>query len=501
MSEPVLSHPGVERLIRRRTRKDPKPHFKPDTTAQLDAIAGCPAYQVPADHLARAVKRIVGRLDLSAVEAQYSSLGRHGFGPRNLLAVWVYASLIGLHHGTQLARALKTDVALRLLSGGHAISRSKLNAFRQQHGALFEDCVAQTVAMAQAEGLLALDDLAADSMRLRAHASTKAIRTRSRSQKRLAELATVDERTLSEAERETHRAKVKKHTQAVAACEARGRSSVVTTNPSAVLMKFPDGAGVAGHRISTVASGVQARFIVAVLVSADTNDYGLLEPLVEQTQKQLAQLGVPAGTKLQIAADAGYCAQADLAFAARVRERIDLLIDGAHRPEGSSRGFGRERFTIHADGTATCPAGRAMHGPRRHSDEHTMWTGIGCSQCPLRPECTKGRTRTLLVNVELDRLREAMQARLAEPGAKARYNRRIATVEPVFSNIESTMGYRRASSRFEQTIVAEVMLKVLAHNLSRLLAARRLSRVYCQVTESGTLRPLQPSETQFLATL
>jgi hypothetical protein len=45
------------------------------------------------------------------------------------------------------------------------------------------------------------------------------------------------------------------------------------------------------------------------------------------------------------------------------------------------------------------------------------------------------------------------------------------------------------------------MLKVLAHNVSRLLAARRLSRVYCQVTESGTLRPLQPAEIQFSATL
>jgi len=39
------------------------------------------------------------------------------------------------------------------------------------------------------------------------------------------------------------------------------------------------------------------------------------------------------------------------------------------------------------------------------------------------------------------------------------------------------MGSRRASSRYEPTILAEMMLKVLAHNVSRLLAARRLSRV------------------------
>lgn len=498
MSVLVWSSPGVERPIRRRTRRDPKPRFKPDTTAQLDAIQGCPSLQVPAEHLARAVQRIVGRFDLSSVEARYSSLGRHGFGPRNLLAVGVYASLIGIHHGTKLAKALETDAALRLLSGGHAISRSKLNEFRQQHGALFGGCVTQTVAMAQADGLLALEDLAADSMRLRAHASTKAVRTLSRSTKRLAELVAVDESALSHADRDAHRAKVEKHTRAVGECEARGRTSIVTTNPSAALMKFPDGAGLAGHRISTMAAGVQARLVVAVLVSANTNDYGLLEPIVEETEKQLAQIGVPPDAKLQIAADAGYCAQADLAFAARVRDRIDLLIDGAQRPERPTRWLGRDRFTIHDDDSATCPAGRLMQGPKRHSEGRTMWTGVGCPDCPRRSQCTDGRSRTLVANLELDRLREAMQARLAAPGGEQRYHRRIATVEPVYSFIESTMGYRRASSRHEPTILAEVLLKVLAHNVSRLLAARRLSRVDCLLTPDGTLIPL---ETQFLATL
>jgi hypothetical protein len=78
-----------------------------------------------------------------------------------------------------------------------------------------------------------------------------------------------------------------------------------------------------------------------------------------------------------------------------------------------------------------------------------------------------------------------MQARLDAPGGLDRYHRRIATVEPVFSNIESVMAYRRASSRREGTVVAEVLLKVLAHNISRLLVAKRLSRVYWLITPEG----------------
>lgn len=490
MSEFGLSSSPAERVIRRRTRRDPNPRFRPDATRQLDAIRGCPSLQVPPEHLARRVKAIVGRFDLSSVEGTYSSLGRRGYVPRNVLAVWLYASLIGIHHATKLARALETDCALRLLSGGHAISRSRLNEFRRCNGALFEACIEQTVALARAEGLLPLDDLAADSMRLRAHASTKAVRTALRSKKRLEELAGIDESTLSEADRTKHRERVEKHTSAVAECEVRGRTSIVTTNPSAVLMKFPDGAGLPGHRISAMAAGVKARFVVAVLVSADTNDYGLLEPIVTRTQGVLAQIGVSDGQRLQVAADAGYCSQADLAFAQRVRDRVDILVDGTRALESRSRFFGHDRFVIHDDGTATCPAGRRMHGPMSQPDGRTRWTGIGCGTCPLRSECTEGRTRSLYVNPELERLRAAMRERVETPGGRKRYGRRIATVEPVFSNIESTMGYRRASSRYEDTTLAEVLMKVLAHNVSRLLGTRMLSRACFQITPHGRLLPL-----------
>jgi hypothetical protein len=487
VSELALSSPPTERPIRRRTRRDPNPRFKADVTAQLDAVSGCPALLVPGDHLARAVQRIVARFNLSSVEATYSSLGRHGYAPRNVLAVWIYASLIGTHHATKVARALKTDAALRLLSGGYAISRSKLNEFRQQHGALFDDLIAQTVAMARADELLALDDLAADSMRLRAHASTKAVRTQSRSKRRLEELRALDEGALSESDRETHRAKIDKHTKALAECEARGRTSIVTTNPSAALLKFPDGAGLPGHRVSTMASGAKARFIVAVLVTAETNDFGTLESIVDETAKMLTRVGVPDDVKLQVAADAGYCSHADLAFAARVRDRVDVLIDGAQAPD-SGRFFGRDRFVFLDDGSVLCPAGRPMK-PKWH-DRGKRWDGVGCEDCSLRPQCTDGKRRSLVVNADLDRVRDAMRARMAASDAKPRYNRRIATVEPVFSNIESTMGYRRASSRFERTVIAEVLLKVLAHNVSRLVAAKRLSRVYCAVTTDGLLVPL-----------
>jgi hypothetical protein len=143
----------------------------------------------------------------------------------------------------------------------------------------------------------------------------------------------------------------------------------------------------------------------------------LLEPLIAETRKALARSGVSAEAKLQIGADAGYRARTDLAFAARARNAVDILVTGTEPSQGPSELFGRDRFSFAED--------------------------------------------------------------------------RIATIEPVFSNRESTMGFRRASSRHEHTVMAEVLLKALAHNVSRLLGARGLSRVHCLLTPEARLIPLK----------
>lgn len=479
---PLLTPPPPERPIRRRTRRDPLPRFKPDRTRQLDAVYGCPELQVPRGHLARAVRTWVGRFDLSGLEAGYSSLGRRGYHPRHLLAVWVYASLVGLHHSTKVARAIGTDAAFRLLTGGHTVSSATLRAFRQHHGAVFRHALAQTLALAQAHGLLRLEELAVDSLRLRAHASTKAVRTLTRSTRRVAELEAVEPAGLSPDARAVHAAKLRKHREAIAQCRARGQTSVVTTNPAAALMKFPDGAGLPGHRVTVTASGVQARLVVGVLVDADPTDYGKLEAAVQAAQVGLAQAGVPPEAVRAFTADAGFAAHADLTFAATPPPGLTILVACGSEAEPAGRFFGRDRFILHDDGTATCPAGQAMKGPTRHSDGRTMWTGIGCATCPLRPACTPGHHRTVTADRALDRVRTAMRARLATPEGRARYNTRIATVEPVFAQVEDTMGFRRASSRHAATVLAEVLLKLLAHNIRRLIALKPLSCVYVLMT-------------------
>jgi transposase len=479
-----LTDPNQPRRIRRRTRRDPKPRFKADLTYQLDGVRGCPALLLDGAHPARDVQRFVDGLDLAELEREYSSLGRRGHQPKRVLAVWLYASQIGLHHATRAARACATDAAFLFLSGGHPVSAGTLKRFRQKSRALFESLLSETVRIAHGEGLIVAEELATDSMRLRAHASIHKVGTAKRSRKRLAELEAIERAQLSEKDEKQLDSKLARHRAVLAGCEARGTASVVLTNPHAALMKFPSGAGLPGHRITATAAGMSERIVVGVLVDADPTDDGKLGPALQQARQVLVAAGVPI-EGLQAAADAGYFSVTDLAFASANRDWVDVLIaEGtaaavAVEPiaQGRKGFFDRSRFKILDDGTAICPADRAMTPPHLMSDGRTKWVGVGCQTCELRPQCTPDHRRALTASLDLEKVRNEMRRRLAEPGARERYSQRIATIEPVFANIEDAMGYRRASSRHPTTIVSEVLLKVVAHNLSRITAARKLACV------------------------
>lgn len=484
------------RQARRRVAIDPTPRFRESVVAQLDVLRGCLEEQVPRDHVAREIWAIVDQLDTSSLENEYSALGRHGYHPKRLLAVWVYASLNGVHHSTKVARACQTDAAYRWLAGGDSPSSPTLRRMRMKQGAFFEAAIEQTVLLGSERGLINLKGLAVDSVRIRANASPAAVRTVSRSKRRLAELEQVDVSTLSAAKRRRHNAALAKHQSALAECEARGATSFVTTNAAAALMKFPSGASGPAHRATIVASDKRARFIVGVLVDADPTDYGKAGPALEKARQVLERLGLRGKKRLVAAADAGYYSERDLQFARDAAEWVDLLIPEVIHSRETRGYFSRDRFQLR-QGKMICPAGKSMLGPYNNDKEGTevKWVGSGCGACSLRPQCTPGKVRALQINAAREQAQQSMRERFAKRGASKRYNERIATVEPVFSFLEDTMAFRRASSRHASTVVSELLLKLLAYNIDRLLRADRSSRKLCcaffSIDPDGTYEPLQ----------
>lgn len=446
---------------------------------QLDGVEGCPELQLPERHLARDVLAFVRLLGAEQLAESYSSLGRRGYRPERLLAILVYGSLIGIHHSTKLGRACQTDAALRWLAGGWRPSATTLRRFRLQQGEFFERALARTVEIADENGLLDVEDLAVDSVRLRAHASTHEVRTETRSTKRLKELkSNPPDASDAEAVR-VHASKVRKHEEALERLAAEDRTNLVLTNPSAGLMKFPSGASGPGHRVTVVASGASHRIALGILVDASGSDAGKLGPALANVIATLDASSIAVGKRLVVAADAGYFTERDLRWADEHRDRVDVLIHEAAISNGGRTTMGRSHFTIPADGSPpTCPAGRTMAGPYDRPSGEREWKGVGCANCSMRAACTTGSERKIVVHPEFERLRHEMRSRMSEPDAAARYSRRIATIEPVFSQIQDTMGFRRVSTRFARGARGEIFLKFLAHNIARLIEGRRLRRFY-----------------------
>lgn len=447
--------------------------------AQLDGVEGCPELQLPAQHLAREVLSFVHQLGAEQLCESYSALGRRGYRPERLLAILVYGSLTGLHHSTKLGRACQTDAAFRWLAGGWRPSANTLRRFRLENAEFFELALARTVAIADANGLLDVEELAVDSVRLRAHASTHEVRTETRSSKRLKELkSNLPDASDAEAVR-VHASKVRKHEEALERLAAEERTNLVLTNPSAGLMKFPSGASGPGHRVTVVASGSSNRIALGLLIDASGSDSGKLGPALANVLETLDVLSIAKGKRLVVAADAGYFTQRDLKWADEHRDRVDVLVHEAAISHGGRTTMDRSHFTIPDDGTApTCPAGTTMDGPYDRSTGEREWKGVGCAECPLRTSCTPGNRRTIVLHPEFERLRDQMRARMKQPDAKTRYSRRIATIEPVFSHIQDAMGFRRVSSRLARGARGEIFLKFLSHNMARLIEGRRLRRIY-----------------------
>lgn len=479
MSGFLLTNPSPDGPVPgRRRRLDPDPRFLPDTSGQLDPLLGCPALIVPSTDLAWRVREWMEELDTSELESTYSSLGRRGVAPKFMLGALVLGTLNGLTHATEIERACATDARYRLVAGGASPSATRLRTFRRDLGEFLAGALKWTVEKAVKLGLVEPHAIAVDSWRLRADASRDSRETRTKSASRLDALAKVDPSSLEGEARARHEREVARHEAVVRRSKVEGRDSFSSTTPSAGWMKFPDGATGFGHRVNVSATGASKRIVLDVMITPLNNDYGTLEELATGTLETLRAAGLPMdddGPAITVSADAGYASERDLEFADRSRATIDVLLpkwdSGAPKKKKGGRYFSHEDFQI-GESSVTCPDGRAMRGPYRKSrDGRVEWRGVGCGSCPKKTDCTAASKRTISLRPQLIKVRDAMSARMTEPGAKKLLRLRAAIIEPVFSSVQDVMKFRRASSRHEPTIRAEILLRLLAHNLQRLQAA------------------------------
>lgn len=391
---------------------------------------------LPADDVARAVWDFVEGLDLGPLYAGIRSVeghaGRPVSDPRVYLALWLLAVVDGVGSARKLEELCERHDAYRWLCGGVPVNYHTLADFRVEHGTLLDALLTSSVACLMAEGLVTLNRVAQDGVRVRASAGAASFR-REETLRRCLEEAREQVQALK---RETHDdpgatsrrqaaarkraaedrlrrvAEALKHLPDVAAKkkgtaeEKKEKVRVSTTDPESRVMKMADG-GFRPAYNGQFATDTESLVIVGVDVSNSGSDAGKLPPMIEQIE---ARYG---------------------------RAPREALVDGG--------------FAGHRDIEAATRRGTTVYAPVPKPKDQ-----VRDPHEPL-PEDSA-------VIAEWRR-------RMGSAAAKDVYRERAATAECANADARNH-GLQRFTVRGEKKTRAVLLLHALAHNMMRALALR-----------------------------
>jgi transposase len=270
------------------------------------------------DSQVRVVWGLVSALDLDAwlkeIKAVERHAGRNANDPRLLVALWVFATLRGVGSARELERLCEHHLAYQWLCGGVSVNHHTLADFRSRGGEKWDELLTQIVAALMDEGLVTMDRVAQDGMRVRADAGKSSFRSGGRLEvlleaakvqvETLKNLAETDPDELTRRQRAARERAARERQERVEnakrGCDElrrkkeerdKGRKQkssearASTTDPEARVIKFSDGGCRPGFNVqfaTDTASGI--------VVGADVTDAGTdgeqMPPMLDQLERR-----------------------------------------------------------------------------------------------------------------------------------------------------------------------------------------------------------------------
>jgi transposase len=249
-------------------------------------------------------------LDLSPLYAKIKSVkgspGRDATDPRVLMALWLYATLDGVGSARALARLTKQHDVYRWICGGVSTNYHTLADFRVQEVEFLDNLLTTSVATLMAEGLVDLQRVAQDGVRVRASAGAASFRrkpTLERCLKKAEEQVEALKKELEEDPNATNRRQqaARKRTAAerkervdralkqLPEAEAKKKKAdkdkarVSTTDPDARVMKMGDG-GFRPAFNGQFAVDTETQVVAGVDVSNEGSDQAQMSPMLDQLE-------------------------------------------------------------------------------------------------------------------------------------------------------------------------------------------------------------------------
>lgn len=458
-------------------------HVTGSSRYQSTLFPEVPDDMVARDHPVRVIDAFVDSLDLACLgfkRVEAEATGRPPYLPGDLLKLYIYGYLNQVRSSRRLEREAGRNVEVLWLINRLAPCFKTIAEFRKVHAKPIADVCRAFVGFCRGQDLLGGELVAIDGTKIGAVGSRKQVVTPEKLVKqaqaldrKIAEhLAAMDkaddEENAAPPERAMDVAKAlaalkERRAEVQARAETLARDDLkqlVLSEPEAKLMRTPNH----GHQVAYNAqSAVDAKhkLIVAFELTNEGNDTQQLYAMAERAKAALAveSLTVVADTGYSNGEQAERCAASQITAIVPRRETTN---------SGGKQYFTRDRFTYGAaSDTYQCPAGQtlALEGVTAEG-KRSYANARACRDCPLRPQCTKGRHRKVTRTKHEDAIEAMHQRAMSDPQWMSR---RRELAEHPFGTIKWMLGHPRFLLRGLINATAELALSVLGYNLKRVL--------------------------------
>ena len=465
---------------------------------------------LPDDDPVFTIKKVMEEMDFTALLAQYSGKGKHGFNPIMKYGVLTYANMRGIREIDRIVELCKRDLAFIWLSQGQQPKRDAFYDFinKKLTPEILDDLNYQLLRRLKKEGI---DKVRAVIEKNRKRKLTKHKKLPNNTIIEIDNCSPLDLLKLQKnlmmiAENEgiqfvygkgKKKSEIQQLYEELGACgtklmeykecfEVMGkeRNSYSKTDLEATFMRMKDDHMMNGQLKAAynVQIAVENYFIVHVYVSNDRTDYNTLIPVV---QKHLHTFG---DVLKEVTADSGYCSEKNLLFLKEhsIESYIKLQDHEQRKTRAYKENIGKyynmttqifedEHFYVCHDGREL----RHIRTEEKEMDGYTQTLEVyGCADCSgcehkarclykYNPEKDTDKNKVMKINERWEALKERSHANIqSEKGILNRQIRSIQT-EGHFGDIKENDDFRRFNHRTTERVYKEFMLYAIGRNINK----------------------------------
>lgn len=493
---PARPEPVAEKL------RDAQPRFQVIDRRQLFFRTVDVEALIEEDHAARAIWKVVEKLDLSGFSEQARAVegvaGRAAIDPRLLASLWIYAYSQGVGSAREISRQCNYHPAYQWLTGAEEISGHTLSDFRVQHQTALEKLFVEVVGVLCAEGFVKLNRVMQDGTKVRALAAADSFRRRQTLEEHLQQAQAQCQALASDGESEASLSLVQTRAQERAAAERAERLEAAvaqvqkleaesgkeerasSSDPEARNMKQPDGGFAPSYNVQTTTAAV-GKAIVSLEVTQAGNDFKQLAPAIDRLERTLEK-------PEQTVVDGGYVSRENLLETAT--NGVELIgpvmpteakAAKCYERMGVKEEFYADRFRLDAgENCLYCPQGvRLGYQGKTKSDLVVIFKYQArpqdCTACASKAECCPKNEKTgrSVQRSEYHQEINEFQERMALPEAKQIYRQRSEVAETPHLWMKAKFGLRQFHVRGLVKVGQEALWAALTYNIVLLLRNRR----------------------------